>query len=774
MFWGFESEAKSGGFMNLKESFVPQPGKTTGLAVEEKIGVRLFVWIGAIALAWAGILLVKYSLDQGWISPVLRITLGILLGITFLTTGEWIRSRAIRVSQAFSAAGIVDLYASFLAAHHLYHLTNVPTTFLFLTLTTAVAVLISLHQGSMAAILGLLGGFLTPIWISSTQPDAAVLFSYLLVLQIGLLVVARRRQWRALALLTFLGSNVWAFAWLLFHFRTGEAVYAGAFLTLAPASFLFLTHSGSQTWRDDRIVRAFHRYTAPVSLILLAILTIQDRYAPFEWSLLGTIGALFLIAGRKNDSYLRMSYLTAAMSAFLLLSWSGKMNPAFLQTTFLLGLLFAAGSYFAMWNSERPSRYAAVSVCSSICYFLIAYWGDSLGRQTLPWSTVSMLCAAAFVAAGFPVVKRGDLLKEGNRILAMIAVGATAFVTFSIAIQLEKEWLVIALSMEAVVLLWIASRLRVAELRTVSLALAILVMLRLLTPAGFTQRWYWLLYGYGIPLLSFWWAAAIHEQEQRKNLSAIFRLFIVLLAFLLCTFEVRLFFHRGEAWSFGAVAPYESCGYSLAWLFLGAVLLRVSQQWNHRMFVWIGKLILLLGLFQLLPGQLFGQNPLWTHHPVGKIPVLNLLIPLYGLPALLLLFSSSQRVWEGERHLTILMELIALFLAFVFMNLEIRQLFHGTYLDTGTTTALEKYAYSVAWMLFALLLIVVGMWKQGLLIRYCSLGFMLAAIGKVFLYDTKQLSDLYRFFSFFGLGLSLLFVAYLYQKFLFRRELRYE
>ena len=752
--------------MNVKEA--------TGLAVEEKIGIRLFVWIGAIALAWAGILLVKYSLDQGWISPTLRITLGVLLGITFLITGEWMRPRAIRISRGFSAAGIVDLYASFLAAHHLYHLINVPTTFLFLTLTTSVAVLISLHQGSIPAILGLLGGFLTPLWISSTQLEAAILFSYLFILQTGLLIVAQRRQWRALAFLTFLGSNAWAFAWLLFHFQPGDALSLGLFLIVAPAVFLFFTRSGRETWREDRIIRTLHSYTAPVTLTLLAILTIQGGYAPLEWSLLGMIGVLFLIGGRKNGSYLQMLYITATMVAFLLLSWSGRMDPAFLQITLLLGLVFAAGPYFAMWSSEKPSRLAALSVCAAICYFLIGYWGNNLSAGPLPWSLVAMLCGAAFVAAAVPVVKRRDLLKEGNRVLAMIAVGATTFVTLSIAIQLQKEWLVIAFSVEAAVLLWIASRLRVAELRTVSLALAILSVLRLLTPAGFSHQWYWLLYVYGTAMISFWWAATIHEKENRTNLSATFRFFVVLLSFLFCTFEVRLLFHSNEAWAFSAIASFEGCAYSLAWLFLGFVLLRVSSQWNQQAFVWIARIIVFLGMSQLIPGQLIGQNPLWSHAAVGNVPILNLLVPLYAVPAVLLLLISSDRTWEGKALVKILMELTSLFLAFVWMNLEIRQLFHGSYLDIGITTALEKYSYSVSWILFSLLLIVIGMWKQGLFIRYCSLGFMLAAIGKVFLYDTKQLDDLYRFFSFFGLGLSLLFVAYLYQKFLFRRELRYE
>jgi uncharacterized membrane protein len=54
--------------------------------------------------------------------------------------------------------------------------------------------------------------------------------------------------------------------------------------------------------------------------------------------------------------------------------------------------------------------------------------------------------------------------------------------------------------------------------------------------------------------------------------------------------------------------------------------------------------------------------------------------------------------------------------------------------------------------------------------RYASLGVMLLAVVKVFLFDTASLGDLYRVLSFLGLGLSLIVLGWLYQKFVFRQE----
>jgi len=63
---------------------------------------------------------------------------------------------------------------------------------------------------------------------------------------------------------------------------------------------------------------------------------------------------------------------------------------------------------------------------------------------------------------------------------------------------------------------------------------------------------------------------------------------------------------------------------------------------------------------------------------------------------------------------------------------------------------------------------VLGILRRGKALRYASLAVMLLSVGKVFLYDTANLSDLYRVFSFLGLGVSLLALAWVYQRFVFR------
>ncbi|MCJ7441713.1 MAG: DUF2339 domain-containing protein, partial [Thermoanaerobaculaceae bacterium] len=108
-----------------------------------------------------------------------------------------------------------------------------------------------------------------------------------------------------------------------------------------------------------------------------------------------------------------------------------------------------------------------------------------------------------------------------------------------------------------------------------------------------------------------------------------------------------------------------------------------------------------------------------------------------------------------------------LVLGLLLLTLQVRQFFHGSYLDVGPLSEAENYTYSAAWILFALLLLAVGIARGGKVLRIASLVVVFLAVSKVFLYDLRQLRDLYRVLSFLGLGMSLLLISYLYQRFVF-------
>lgn len=174
----------------------PRGIRASGAGLEQRLGTHLPVWVGAIALALSGVFLVQYTIEQGWLGETVRVTLGVLFGVALVGLAEFLRSRVDSIASGLAAAGIAVLLASFLAATELYGLIPSAAGFTLMGLAAAAGVGLSLRHGRIVALVGLVGGFLTPYLIH--DPDAAsalAVFGYFLLLQLAVLAVTRRRGW---------------------------------------------------------------------------------------------------------------------------------------------------------------------------------------------------------------------------------------------------------------------------------------------------------------------------------------------------------------------------------------------------------------------------------------------------------------------------------------------------------------------------------------------------------------------------------------------------
>lgn len=198
------------------------------------------------------------------------------------------------------------------------------------------------------------------------------------------------------------------------------------------------------------------------------------------------------------------------------------------------------------------------------------------------------------------------------------------------------------------------------------------------------------------------------------------------------------------------------------WLAM-AVLMHFRAAWASRPVVIYGSRILVgLGLLELVFVALLFRNPIWAPEPVGDTAIFNLLLLAYLLPAGLIVAYC----WLAPvpAHLRLAGAGLGLLLGFTFISLEVRRSFHGSYL-AGPTSVAEWYSYSAAWLCYAGLLLLLGIRAQNAWLRYASLFVLLLAVGKAFLFDMSNLAGLYRVASFIGLGLSLIGIGYLYQRF---------
>ncbi|HWC64469.1 MAG TPA: DUF2339 domain-containing protein, partial [Thermoanaerobaculia bacterium] len=207
---------------------------------ENVIGVKLFAWLGGGALFLAAALFLQYSIQHDLISPRARVAIGLIVGAAAIALGGPAGRRASRAGQAIAGAGAAILYASLYAAHALYHLVSAGAATAAMAAVTALAGFLAVKRNAfMLAVLALVGGFATPVLLSTGEDRALSLLVYTALLDAGIVLVARRRRWDALSLLGVFGSAVLFTGWatrFLDPERIGAAMIAAGALG---AIFLF-------------------------------------------------------------------------------------------------------------------------------------------------------------------------------------------------------------------------------------------------------------------------------------------------------------------------------------------------------------------------------------------------------------------------------------------------------------------------------------------------------------------------------------------------------
>ena len=127
--------------------------------------------LGGLALFLAVGYFVKYSFERDLIPPEVRVALGFLAGLGLLVGGVVLKQRQYAVtSQTLCATGVVVLYGVTFACRAVYHFAffgPVPTLLLMVLITATAFTLAVRLEAMVVAILGMAGGFLTPVLLST-------------------------------------------------------------------------------------------------------------------------------------------------------------------------------------------------------------------------------------------------------------------------------------------------------------------------------------------------------------------------------------------------------------------------------------------------------------------------------------------------------------------------------------------------------------------------------------------------------------------------------
>lgn len=793
----------------------PTPELPARETIEQRFTARWMVWIGAVAIALGGTFLVKYAIDQGWLGPAVRVTLGFLFGCALVAGGEWLRQRpvhhavaAIRpdyVPPALTASGVSIAFSSAYAGFELYSLLSPLAAFLLLGALSAGAVLLALLQGPLVALLGIIGGFATPLLVPSQSPSAWSLFLYLLFISAASFGVVRYVGAWWLGFATLAGAVFWPLLWFASSWHAGDGTALGFYLlalaamaALLPCPSVFTRHPAATFPRLEApegfvwtaaaclgvlafVLLRMDSYAAAslVTLAALAGLSCLFAYRATRFDLLPALAELVTLAAYAAwhfpallaENWMALRPLPpqteAAPHAYAVVPLVPPGTGAFLAVGLGFAAFFGIVGYLALWR-RRSVPWAAVSASAPVLLLTVAYWRIEDFGVAFSWALVAVALAGLNVAAAAQLQRRrGEL---GFVIaLAAYAAAAVAALGLGATMTLREAWLTVALSLEVAALAWIALRLDLQALRPVALVMTVVVLIRLTLnhhlidyPLGGIPALNWILYGYGVPAVCFVLASRWFHRAGDDALVMLLEAGALAFATLLVTLEIHTMLTGSlRSARSGLMEPSLQ---SAAWLAMAVGLTLRGGWWARPVIVWGGRLLVGMAVLQILGLQVLADNPLWSGAPVGHLPVLNLLLLAYGVPALLLLvwdrFAALGR-WSAWCCFVLSLALI-----FLNVSLEVRHAFHGAVL-TGKTSDAEWYWYSAAWLGLASVLLAAGIRTRSIGLRYGSLGILVITVGKVFLSDMSDLTGLYRVASFFGLGLCLIGVGYLYQRFVF-------
>jgi uncharacterized membrane protein len=767
------------------------------------------VWIGGLALVLGGFFLVRYSIEAGLIGPRVRIMLGGVFAAALLAGGEWTRRKEsisdivalpiANIPAILTAAGTAVAFATVYAAYALYGFLAPASAFILLGLVALATLAAALLHGPALAGLGVVGGFITPMLVSSEEPDYWALYVYLAVVTAASLGLARIRLWRWLAVTTLAFALFWTLPCLdcgpsmvaphLFHVVAGFILVA----LLVVCGFLFgPAIEGEQI--EPVSSGSLAAYLAAATAVVLASAHTDSALIAFSILVAATLAIAWHAPAATG------AIAAAALLVFVVFAeWAVRGNPDMLvlpggplpgigpaatdQSVTLhltAAAIFAAGfglaGFFAQGRSAEtiiPVVWSGTATFVPLTLLIALYARIAHLDRSIPFAILAVLLAAAFGGATEILARRES--RPGMMIsTALFATGTLGALALALTFALEKGWLTIALALMSMGTAWIALQRPIPFLRSLAAILAGIVVLRIgYEPriagddVGTTPIFNWLLWGYGIPAASFWIGS--HFMRRRgddaplRAVEAAAILFTVLLVFL----EIRHAIYGDIYQQIPSLAEValQLCSALAMAIGLERLRLRTNSIVHNVSAVLLAVAAGLIGVF----GVLILENPIFTTVELGG-SFLNLLLLAYALPAVLMLLLSYAAVGRRGAAYANTIAAGALIFALTYLTLEIRRLYRGPTINVGTISGAEQYTYSIAWLGFGVVLLGIGILVNSQRARLASAAIIALTIVKAFLIDMSTLTGIYRALSFICLGLVLVGIGWLYQRILFRRR----
>jgi uncharacterized membrane protein len=793
----------------------PQAAKETTLAgMERALTSQWFVWIGGGIIGLAITSILTYGAREGWFGPGAQLGAAMTAGLALIGLGEFVRRRPpvglIAESQlkhmpaVLAGLGIFALFAAIWAGHAMMGLIPAWLTFVLLALVACASAALGLRFGPWLAAIGLTGAYLAPaVLLDTAQPSPFALFSYLLAVTAAALALIKFRSWRGMVWLAGGGALIWGAVWSLSAFGRADSTIGGLYLVGLAAL------AGAFGWREAATRNAvlgadgkpapdqwrepvFAGYVvAGVAAFVCVLLAWVLGFPPL---LVGCLLALLMgavVAASLREGYALAPLGAALLSVLAIWLWRPGLEGPSLLFGFagFVGLFCSLGGYMMMSRNVEQGPGATLAAIGPVAALLTTHLAVGDVEQFKPIWGAAGLTLAGLNAIGLrqAALGVGGLEKVAQAApgpAAAFSLGAALSAVLAALFAFDGIWSATALAILLPVFGLIDRRFNLWGLKAASGVVAAIVIWRLvltLEPLGYsigaTPIFNPLLFGYGAAVAGFLWSARLFDRTAGRDDTRLVQALETGALLLVATglsMQVR---HIANNGNMGAdfTTLGEAGGHTIVWLAFAFGLASRFGARPRRLLFWAEALAFFAAL--ILPAALMSVlilNPWWGMDPAPAPgwPILNVLLIAYGIPAMLFAGYAVLRRSQGLIDRARIAGATAIVLAFVNVTLEIRRIFQGPLaMDSGAISDAEAWAITAAWILFALALLGIGILRARPALRYASLGVLIAAILKAFLFDMAALDGLWRGLSFLGLGLSLIGVAYFYQRYVFPRVL---
>ncbi|WP_347159694.1 DUF2339 domain-containing protein [Pontibacter chitinilyticus] len=355
---------------------------------EKFIGENLINKLG-IAILVLGIgFFVKYAIDQDWINEVGRVAIGMLAGGALLGVAHWLRRQYQAFSSVLVGGGMAVLYFTIAIAFHEYSLFSQTVAFILMVGITGFTIMLAIAYDRIElAVLALIGGFASPFMVSTGAGNYVVLFVFILLLNLGILVLAYFKKWPLLNLIAYLFTIILYGGWLSTHvIGTPHPPYIGALVFATLFYLVFFLMNIIHNVKEQR------HFTAPEIMVLLSNTFLY--YSAGMYALANVAGgayqglftaaiavfnfvfAYLLYQNQKTDK--NLVYLLIG----LVLTFLSLTAPVQLHGNYIT-LFWALEAVLLLWLAQR-SGIALIRVASVVVLALMFF------SLTLDWDTYAL------------------------------------------------------------------------------------------------------------------------------------------------------------------------------------------------------------------------------------------------------------------------------------------------------------------------------------------------------------------------------------------------